>query len=220
MKQLLAAVMASFFLFCASAQAGIVMGGTRVIYQEGKREAAITVTNMDTRVPYLVQSWVENLAAEDKRPVPFVVTPPLFRLDPEQENVLRISFTGETLPADRESVFWLCVKNISPTQKGESNKLQINVKSKFKLFWRPKGLGDAKEAWQKLTFTRSGNRLVAHNPTPFYVSFYSLAVGGKEIVEPGMIAPMSSQTWTVSGTGQVTWRAINDSGGITDAAQQ
>lgn len=219
MKQLLAAVMASF-LFCAGAQAGIVMGGTRVIYQEGKREAAITVTNMDTSVPYLVQSWVENLTAKDKRPVPFVVTPPLFRLDPEQENVLRIGFTGGTLPGDRESIFWLCVKNISPTQKGESNKLQINVKSKFKLFWRPKGLGDSKEAWQKLTFTRSGNRLVAHNPTPFYVSFYSLAVGGKEIFDPGMIAPMSSQTWTVNGTGQVTWRAINDSGGITDTARQ
>jgi P pilus assembly chaperone PapD len=32
------------------------MGGTRVIYQEGKREAAISVTNADTHTPYLVQS--------------------------------------------------------------------------------------------------------------------------------------------------------------------
>lgn len=220
MKQLLAAVMTAFLLVCATAQAGVVMGGTRVIYEEGKREATITVTNMDTRVPYLVQSWVENQAADDKRPVPFVVTPPLFRLDPEQENVLRISFTGGALPTDRESVYWLCVKNIAPTQKAASNKLQINVKSKFKLFWRPKGLGEAKDAWQKLTFTRQGNRLVAHNPTPFYVSLYSLTVGGKAIPEPGMIAPKSSQIWTGVGSGQVTWRAINDSGGITDAAQQ
>ncbi|MDV7023354.1 molecular chaperone [Atlantibacter subterranea] len=220
MKQLLAAVMASFFLFCATAKAGIVMGGTRVIYQEGKREASLSVTNMDTNVPYLVQSWVENPATDDQRPVPFVVTPPLFRLEPEQENVLRISFTGGALPADKESVFWLCVKNISPTQKDDINKLQINVKSKFKLFWRPKGLGESKDAWQKLTFTRNGNQLVAHNPTPFYISFYSLAVGGKEIPEPGMIAPLASKTWPVSNTGQVTWRAINDFGGITDAAQQ
>ncbi|HCH38315.1 MAG TPA: fimbrial assembly protein, partial [Enterobacter sp.] len=87
MKQLLTAVMTAFLLVCATAQAGVMMGGTRVIYEEGKREATITVTNMDTRVPYLVQSWVENQAADDKRPVPFVVTPPLFRLDPEQENV-------------------------------------------------------------------------------------------------------------------------------------
>ncbi|MBL1980768.1 molecular chaperone, partial [Klebsiella pneumoniae] len=49
-----------------AAQAGIVMGGTRVIYQEGKREAAISVTTAATHTPYLVQSWVENYAENDK----------------------------------------------------------------------------------------------------------------------------------------------------------
>lgn len=197
------------------------MGGTRVIYQEGKREAAISVTNMDSHIPYLVQSWAENISADDKRPVPFVVTPPLFRLDPEQENVLRISYIGAALPADRESVFWLSVKNISPTQKDDTNKLQINVKSKFKIFWRPKGLtGEAKDAWRQITFTRHGNQLVAQNPTPYHVSFYTLSVGGTAIPEPGMIAPLASKTWGIKGAGPVTWRAINDSGGITDTAQQ
>ncbi len=94
MKQFIAAMTASLILLSATAQAGIVMGGTRVVYQEGKREATMTVTNADTQTPYLVQSWVENANAEDKRPVPFVVTPPLFRLEPEQQNVLRITFTG------------------------------------------------------------------------------------------------------------------------------
>lgn len=45
-------------------------GGTRVIYQEGKREAAISVTNADTHTPYLVQSWVENYAENDKARCP------------------------------------------------------------------------------------------------------------------------------------------------------
>lgn len=112
-------------------------GGTRVIYQEGKREAAISVTNADTHTPYLVQSWVENYAENDKSKVPFIVTPPLFRLDPEQNNVLRINFIGASLPGDRESVFWLNVKSISPTPQGEVNKLQVNIKSKFKIFYRP-----------------------------------------------------------------------------------
>ncbi len=58
------------------------MGGTRVIYQEGKREASISVTNADTRSPFLVQSWVENYSETDKSRAPFIVTPPLFRLDP------------------------------------------------------------------------------------------------------------------------------------------
>ncbi|MDT1878117.1 molecular chaperone, partial [Acinetobacter baumannii] len=85
MKKIIA--VAAFLLCSTAAQAGIVMGGTRVIYQEGKREAAISVTNADTHTPYLVQSWVENYAENDKAKVPFIVTPPLFRLDPEQNNV-------------------------------------------------------------------------------------------------------------------------------------
>jgi P pilus assembly protein, chaperone PapD len=197
------------------------VGGTRVVYQEGKREASISVTNAETHTPYLVQSWVENFAENDKRPVPFIVTPPLFRLDPEKRNMLRISFTGASLPSDRESVYWLNVKSISPSQKDDVNKLQINIKSKFKIFYRPKNLaGDVEKAWQQLQFHMTGNHLMVNNPTPYFISLFSLYVGGKEIKEPGMIAPLSSQEWSVSGTGPVKWRAINDFGGITDVAQQ
>ena len=160
MKKIIA--VAAFLLCSTAAQAGIVMGGTRVIYQEGKREAAISVTNADTHTPYLVQSWVENYAENDKSKVPFIVTPPLFRLDPEQNNVLRINFIGASLPGDRESVFWLNVKSISPTPQGEVNKLQVNIKSKFKIFYRPNGLaGDPAKAWQQLKFTKYGGHKLA-----------------------------------------------------------
>ena len=40
MKKIIA--VATFLLCTTAAQAGIVMGGTRVIYQEGKREAALS----------------------------------------------------------------------------------------------------------------------------------------------------------------------------------
>lgn len=219
MKRTIAAL--ALLTLSTAAQAGIVMGGTRVIYQEGKREAAISVTNADTHSPYLVQSWVENYAQNNKARVPFIVTPPLFRLDPEQQNVLRINFIGGTLPADRESVFWLNVKSIAPTRKDEVNKLQINIKSKFKIFYRPNGLaGEPADAWRKLTFKIDGSRLVAQNPTPYFVSFFTLSVGGKEITEPGMIGPFSHREWLVNRTGVIKWRAINDFGGMTDFAQQ
>lgn len=219
MKRTIAAI--AFLLLSTAAQAGIVMGGTRVVYQEGKREAAISVTNADTHSPYLVQSWVENYVPENKSRVPFIVTPPLFRLDPEQQNVLRINYIGGNMPADRESVFWLNVKSIAPTQKDETNKLQVNIKSKFKIFYRPEGLaGEPADAWRKLTFKIEGNRLIAQNPTPYFVSFFVISVGGKEISEPGMIGPLTHKEWPVNGSGVVKWRTINDFGGITDYAQQ
>lgn len=219
MKRTIAAIALS--ALSAAAQAGIVTGGTRVIYQEGKREAAISVTNADTHSPYLVQSWVENYRPNDKSRVPFIVTPPLFRLDPEQQNVLRINYIGGTLPADRESVFWLNVKSIAPSKKDEANKLQVNIKSKFKIFYRPDGLaGEPAEAWRKLKFKIEGSKLVAQNPTPYFVSFFVISVGAKEIPEPGMIGPLTYKEWPINHSGVVKWRAINDFGGITDYAQQ
>lgn len=204
-----------------SAQAGVVMGGTRVVYPQGQREVAFSITNMEKDTPYLIQSWIENADSQNKSTPPFVVTPTLFRLDAEQKNTLRISYLGSPLPADRESVFWLNVKNISPSHKANSNKLQINVKSKFKIFFRPQGLkGNPQLAYQQLTFTCSGNRLSVHNPTPYFVSFYRIKVGNTEVKEPGMVNPLADRSWNASCGGTIGWQAINDYGGLTSLATQ
>ncbi len=43
-----------------NANASVILGGTRVIYEGNKKEASISVRN-DDKTPYLVQSWVNNL---------------------------------------------------------------------------------------------------------------------------------------------------------------
>jgi P pilus assembly chaperone PapD len=50
--------------------------------------------------------------------------------------------TGGSLPEDRESVFWLNVKSIPATDDSvpHNNVLQVVVKSRLKLFYRPAGL--------------------------------------------------------------------------------
>ncbi|KKB03156.1 fimbrial biogenesis chaperone [Pantoea anthophila] len=200
-----------------TANAGVVMGGTRVIFAEGKKEVTLSVTNEDKTIPYLIESWIENADKNNHTRVPFVVTPPLFRLDADKENLLRINYLGMPLPENRESVFWLNVKSISPTPRDKSNQLQVNIKSKFKLFYRPKGLaGNPADAWQKLAFRQQGNQLIAHNPTPYYVSFYTLSVNHQAINDPGMIGPGEDRHWTVSHVGPVSWSAINDYGGVTE----
>ncbi|TLU70013.1 molecular chaperone [Enterobacter sp. MF024] len=207
--------------YSLSAHAGVVMGGTRVVYPQGQREVAFSITNMEKETPYLIQSWIENFSSTDKSAPPFVVTPTLFRLDAEQKNTLRISYLGTPLPSDRESVFWLNVKNIAPTRKANSNKLQINVKSKFKLFFRPSGLkGDAALAYKQLKFTCSGNRLTVKNPSPWFVSFYRVKVGNTELNDPGMVDPFAERSWNTSCAGAISWQAINDFGGLTTLATQ
>lgn len=85
---------------------------------------------------------------------------------------------------------------------------------------------------KKITFNRQGDTLIAKNPTPFYVSFGELAVGGKSVpvketkTTPGaismMVAPFSEQRFALpaSAKGAVTWTAINDFGGQTPQRKQ
>lgn len=200
--------------------AGVIVGGTRVIYDEGKKEASISVRNPDKSTPYLMQSWVENESSVDKTKAPFIITPPLFRLDSGQENVLRIVRTGGNLPDDKESMYWLNIKSIPSTVKSDTNQLQISVKTRIKLIYRPSTLkNNASEAYKSLTFAQSGNQLKVNNPTPYYIAFHTIKVGGKEIKDAGTIAPRGTLNLPlpVGAVGDISWQTINDFGGITPA---
>lgn len=198
----------------AAGSGGITVGGTRLIYDGGKKEASLSVSNSDSG-PYLIQSWAEPLSGTAG--APFLVTPPLFRLDGGQQSTLRVIHNGEVLPDDRESMFWLNVKSIpSGTQEGNGNVLQIAVKTRIKLIFRPKGLkGTPLSEAGRLTWRQQGNRLTVTNPTPFYMNFSSVSVGGREVKDASWVAPNSSTTLTApSGTqGTVSWKIITDYGG-------
>jgi len=206
---------------CGVAQAGVVVGATRLVYHASSKEEALSINNPEKTTPYLIQSWIDNFQDTDTSKVPFIITPPLFRLDAGQENVLRVIYTGHNLPQDRESIFWLNVKSIPSSSSNETNQLQITVKARIKLFYRPENLPVVAEtAYQQLVFSSKNGKLSASNPTPYYISFYSLKVNGKELNEPGMIAPKESRQWSMSvNAGEtVTWSSINDFGGISASA--
>ena len=114
--KLFIAIMLSLFLGQpALTYAGIVIGGTRVVYISNNADKSISVFSKEEKIPYLIQSWVDPFNKDDKSKAPFTVIPPVSRLEPGQEKVLRILHTkGMSLPDDRESVFWLNIKNIPP----------------------------------------------------------------------------------------------------------
>ena len=200
------------------AQAGIVIGGTREIYDAEKKETSDSVRNPERTGVYLVQSWVDS--GEQGGKVPFIVTPPLFRINPGEENMLRIVRTGGNLPQDRESVFWLNVKSIPASDDSQlrTNVLQVVVKSRLKLFYRPAGLeGQPESAYHQLSVARSGNHLTVSNPTPYFVTLFTLEVDGQEIKEADMVPPKGSVSFTLSSASasRVTWQAISDYGGVS-----
>jgi P pilus assembly chaperone PapD len=211
---------AFLFVMTTAAHAGVIIEGTRLIYQGDKKEASLGISNPD-RLDYLVQSWVESTDnARDK--TPFLITPPLFRLDGKQDNILRVVRTGGNLPSDRESLYWLNIKSIPSTSREESsNTLQIAIKTRIKLIYRPSGLrGKPDEVADKLRWHKQGNSLVVSNPTPFYMNFQAISVGGKKVDNVTWVAPDSDAHFAVPGgiTGsRVSWKIINDYGAVSHA---
>ena len=205
-------------VFTVQARSSPVIGGPSVIYTGAKKEPSASRRNPDRSGVWLVQSWVDSGMKGNK--TPFIVTPPLFRINPGEENILRIVRTGGSLPEDRESVFWLNVKSIPATDDSvpHNNVLQVVVKSRLKLFYRPAGMeGQPETAYHHLSIARSGNRLTVSNPTPYYVTLFTLKADGQEIKEADMVPPKGSVSFTLpSATAStVTWQAISDYGGVS-----
>lgn len=197
------------------AQAGVVIGATRVVYDGAERESSLSVSNAD-KTPYLIQSWVESQTGTSEK-VPFILTPPLFRLDGGEKNVLRVVRIGGILPEDRETLYWLNVKAI-PSSEREGNTLQIAVNTRIKLIYRPVSLkGKAPESMaNKLSWRRLGNKLHVNNPTPYYMNFQSVTLGGKEVQDATYVAPFGEADFNLRGASgnAVNWVVINDFGGI------
>ncbi|HEI8864670.1 TPA: molecular chaperone [Serratia odorifera] len=198
------------------AQGSVVLGGTRVIYDAGKKESNINVKN-PTKTPFLVQSWVKNDEHTGAK-APFIVTPPLFRLDGKKENVLRIINTGGDLPQDRESLFWLNVKAIPKSTDIDANTLQIAVNTQIKLLYRPQNLpGTLDEAAKALNWQLENDQLKVVNDSPYYINFQSVKINGQNIDSATMAPPKSTSIFklnkAIKTSGEISWKIINDYGG-------
>ncbi|AIZ34364.1 fimbrial biogenesis chaperone [Pseudomonas parafulva] len=176
-------------LFAGASQAAVTVGATRLIYDGKQNEANLTVSNREDDSPYLVQSWVSGYgAANDASLDSFIVTPPLFRLDANKENILRVIFAGgANVPQDRESLFLMNVKAIPAMRDDQRDKnvLQIALKTTIKLFYRPAGLtGSAKDAVASLAWSAAGGNLTVDNPSKFHVVVSELKVNDQTLDSP------------------------------------
>ncbi len=200
--------------------AGVIISGTRVIYNEGNKNVSINVKNPD-KMPYLIQSWIDDF--EEKKQSKFTITPPLFRLNPDKENALRIFLTEEGLPSDQESLFWLNIKTIPATEKTE-NSLQIAFKTQMKLIYRPKSLKDVnfEEEQKKLSWSKERGKVIVYNPTPYFMNFQTIKFNGKLVDDVSYAKPFSTKSFDINDNnehGLISWELINDYGANVDLSE-
>jgi P pilus assembly chaperone PapD len=210
--------------------AGVVMNATRYVYDAGDKEITVKVSN-NGKLPVLTQAWIDDGDAKSTPEhvnVPFNLTPPIARVESGKSQTLRIAHTGNAMPADRESQFWINVLEVPPKADGtaENSKMQLAFRYRLKLFYRPKGLpGSSASAPDKLIWARAADGgLAVKNPNAYHVTLnkVSFDVAGRTVsIEPFALAPFASTTRTLDGslppTGdvKVVYQSINDYGGFT-----
>ncbi len=236
MKNPVCTLRAALLALCVCAapvHANVVIGGTRVVFPAQDGETTLRLTN-DNTYPALIEAWIDRgdeHSTPDKVDTPFLITPPIFRMEPHKDQSLRIIATPAQLPADRESLFWLNVLEVPPkpakNAAPDKNMLQFALRSRLKLFYRPANLpGDPLKAPQQLSWKLvadgSGYALEAHNPTAYHVTIVKLtvSVGGQSYSTDtaGMVDPLGSLRMPIKGLPQapkgsaVGYDIINDYG--------
>lgn len=195
-------IISGLLLVSTYSQASISVDRTRVIYDEASKGVSIVVENTDSKDPFLVQSWIENENGH-KITDPLIALPLLQRIEPNQKKQVRISASKNDLQAasDKESLFYFNVLGIPPKSELE-NAVEIVIQSRFKLFYRPKGLAKYPDNnWQKeLKIEKIGNALKLINPTPYHVVVININDSKNKVkdFQEIIIKPNSNNSYSLS----------------------
>ncbi len=196
------------FVVCAiasmgPAQAQIAIPGTRIVYPAAQREVVVPIKNMSS-APVLVQAWISD-GAPDQLPeaskAPFVLAPPVVRLESGKDNYLRIRSIPTIAPRDSvEHLYWLNILGVPSKQSDASqNVLELAVRSRYKVLYRPEGLAPPGPDQDKaLTFRLVGEgdvrRLQVSNRSPYVINLGSLVVlngAREEELDNPFVPPMA-----------------------------
>ncbi|WP_130832918.1 fimbrial biogenesis chaperone [[Erwinia] mediterraneensis] len=218
-----------------TASAAMTISGTRIIFPAKEKEQIIRTSNKGKQ-PALIQVWVDDGSTNkdiNQMKVPFLVTPPVYRVEPNKGQSVRLIYNGMALPKDRESVFWFNMMEIPPVDKEKASRLRLELafNTRIKIFYRPEGLTSSsahevnKLSWEMINNNKTkGVKII--NPTPYYFSFdsgYVTTASGKKNLKVEMIPPLASKvfpfeksTGSIEAISQGRLRLLNDYGAAVE----
>ncbi|NDJ56490.1 fimbria/pilus periplasmic chaperone [Enterobacteriaceae bacterium 4M9] len=215
--------MAALFI-SLNASASVVINQTRVIYPATAKFVSVQLVN-DSEKTHLVQSWLDTgnaSAAPENIKVPFSLTPPVVKMAARSGQIIKIAaMNTQSLPSDRESVFWLNVLDVPPVPEANSESyMQVAIRNRIKLFYRPASLEalDSK-VLKNLSLSSAGGHACLKNNSPYYLTIVQIVTwkGGvlkqtrndnlladTAFIQPFDCAPVAN-TIRAGGEYRVTW---------------
>lgn len=212
----------------STAQAALTISTTRIIHASDSRSSSVIVANPSDRI-FAAQAWVNTEQDDTVTAVPLIATPALFRLDPGKQQMVQINRLPNDLPQDRESLFFFNVQEIPQVKETGTNNLNIALRTRIKLFYRPSQLKSRPEEHLKelewsVKMLNNAPHLVVDNPSPYHFTFNRLRIhaGGHEesLQASAMVAPFAQRSYPLSGrrfapNGKVSFSIVNDYGAVS-----
>lgn len=196
------------FASCSQASAATYINFTRLILNENEREVTFRIKNEGDNA-VLMQLWTDQDNIMDKPEsikAPFMILPPVFRLNGMDSRTARLQLIDneESLPKNKESLFWLNALEIPQKAKGTTDEvlLQVAFRTRIKIFYRPVAISqiNTEKEIEKIKIIKiscdNSECIRLENRTPFHYSLLKISLGsGKEIIDlpqDGLLFPFSS----------------------------
>lgn len=194
--------------FCSQASAATYINFTRLILNENEREVTFRIKNEGDNA-VLMQLWTDRDNFMDKPELiktPFMILPPVFRLNGMDSRTARLQLIDneQSLPKNKESLFWLNALEIPQKTKGTTDEvlLQVAFRTRIKIFYRPVAISqiNTEKEVEKIKAFKvncdNGECIRLENRTPFHYSLLKISLSsGKEIIDlpqDGLLFPFSS----------------------------
>ncbi|WP_086982879.1 fimbrial biogenesis chaperone [Vibrio aphrogenes] len=207
-------------LFSVNAMASVTLGNTRIIYPSNTLGKDIVFNNND-HSDYIIQAWVDNGdidSTPEDADSDFILMPAMFKIQGKSNQVLRMMYSGQELPLDRESIFYFNFVQF-PLSKTNDNQMVVVLKNRVKVLYRPKGLASSLiKSVDKLTYNIKKGSLNIKNDSGYYINIANVIVKSsneEQMINNVTISPFSSfkKSLAIKNPEEVKVSFINDQGG-------
>lgn len=217
-RKIKTAILSLFIILPTYSYASIEINKDKFIFIESKNLEIIEIKNNTTN-DYFIQSWISHYDESNETELPFMITPPLFKIEKDENYSLKIFKTDEIEKKDREILYRINIKRIPLLSNSDENKnlLHISMNSVYNLIYRPVSIEkDAKDAYKRIEFLKNkNNEFIVNNPTPYFITLLNVNSEDVVLIEKSKTIPPFKKyntKKTIKKDGLIKWKTIDQYG--------
>lgn len=172
------------FIFTFSSYAAIQINKDRFFYKEQDKEILFDIKNKSEKESYIIQSWVSHYNKEDNSEAPFIISPSLIKLAPDENFTLKIIKTDDIKETNKESVYRVNIKLVPVIDDDmvDKNLILISLNSIYNLFYTPKSIINKNHNKDINFFINNENLIKINNPTPYFITIAEAKIDDIDIL--------------------------------------